>query len=292
MRRLSMVSVFTCVCAAVLAAWSLPPATACDRPVALVEHSDEELLDRQFGPLPKYDSVVTGVDMERLAKQLLGQDAVLMSKRVKTNGVGHRYIVRATGAPENEWPVFYFTVGVFQNQEAPNSALIREVRRTSLLPPPRKGFGDRAFCGRTRCMVIINNVFLDISWRRWAKEQVDQVLNSIVNEVQAGDTFVTRGKRVIPPKILSVGLPERVRTGKRVTGNIVLSGIDPAKALVGTSEREHWFWDVGVRPGSPPTVILDPPSDPKETGRVTFTICVATPTNVLATKEVSILIEP
>jgi len=250
--------------------------------------TQRELWQRFFGPVRPRHTLVTGVDAEGLARLLLPAEPVLVWKGASASGVSCDY---QTG--ERPAKRLSLGVGVFASAGAALDALEAASWRASMFPPPVRGVGDMAFGANTTVFVLNSNVLVRLYWMGAGQEETLSAAGRIVEELERGERFVTRGKQVKLPRIISTGLPEQVRLGQEVTGSVVLAGIDPEQALVGI----YWDWlrtphpvETVARPGNPPTITLHVSRDPNTAGEKKFTLVVATPKNVIATKEIRIVV--
>jgi hypothetical protein len=159
----------------------------------------------------------------------------------------------------------------------------------SAFPRPIRGIGDMAFASDSAFLLLHNNVVVHCSWRG-IKEETISAAELIAEELESGDRFVTRGNEVRIPRIVSVELIERVRPGQEAKGTITLADVDPAQALIGVDWGIAPWMPTDIAPGRRPSITLHVPGDAK--GAKKFTLVVATPTNVIATKEVRIIVEP
>lgn len=244
----------------------------------------KEFVDEKFGSLPVHEKLITGIQFDSLMISLLGSNYSLLDKRVNPNGVN--YLYRGNGA---KYPAVSASVGVYENQNTANYWFSNEWARTSGKILPRPELGDRAFVNETRAIVLINNVLVDLSVReKDQKEMLDKLLESILNELKSGSTFVSRGKCVNMPVIQSVGLPDHIKLGQKAAGKIMLSNIDLSTALIANSAGPasiKFGKECDVEIGySAPTQVTD-------IGTKTFTLCVATPENVIAIKDITVVVE-
>ncbi len=283
MRNVSSISALVCACA-MLVGLIMP---SYGQEVCTLSEHWKKVMDAEFGPLKIRDNLISGVRTESLIGSVLGPDAKLIRKSVSTYGVSRVYIICQQGTSEKDSLRVSITMGVFKDAKEANSVLASELSGMSVVPPLTKGFGDRAVLGKTSVLVLVDNVFLSLSTNAKKEDFLNSTLDSIVQEVENGGTYVTRSKSVVLPKIISIGLPERVELGKSVHGDIILEGIDPAKALLGKGLDD----EITLRPGLSPSIEFSASPFSKHAGKKTFTVCLATPMDVIATKDGSIIVE-
>ena len=245
--------------------------------------AQKKLWEQFFGPLRARDAVVTGVDASGLARALLPTNAVLRDRRATALGVYHLY---STGGPART--NVGVGVGIFASRAAALDALVLASRQVSAFPPAIRGIGDMAFASNSTFLLLYGNVVVHWSWRA-TKEETISAAQRIAEELESGDRFVTRGKEVRIPRIVSVELIERVRPGQEATGRITLADVDPAQALIGVDWGIAPWMPTDITAGQEPSITLHVPRDAQ--GEKKFTLVVATPANVIATKELRILVE-
>lgn len=238
-----------------------------------------------FGPIRPRDTVVTGVDAEGLAHSLWGEDRILTWREATRSGV--LYVYRSRQEPDKSAGLL--RVGVFADAGAALATLENMYNHMEFVPPPLRGVGDVAFASDSTLLLLNNNVVIRFSVPERSANAVQSVARRIAEELETGQRFVTRSKEVKPPRIVSVSLPERVRPGQEATGKIVLTEIDPEQALIGVDWGFASPFPTHIGPGKEPSITLHVPRDAQ--GEKKFTLVVATPTNVTATKEISIIVE-
>ncbi len=235
-----------------------------------------------FGPLPEYETVITGIDAQALAERFLPEDAVLRATRLSPPpwGVG-LYYCHETG--EGRVNV---GVGIFEDQEAAAGVIRDRWLRDSMPLGMFPGLGDRACLSGSTVGVMVNNAVIWVYWDdRDDMEAMLSIGKLVVEQLKTSEEVVSRSARVEWPQV-TVELPTSVGLGGRATGSVLVENADPASVLLSTDSR-----NVIVRPGEEPRIRFYAPRVAEEAGYYTFNLYLATPTNVIASRQVSILVE-
>ncbi len=243
-----------------------------------------------FGPLPPREVLVTGFDARALAQRfLLSGGASLLATRAGPGGVEYLYERPQERDGLVDRATLTMIAGVFPNTAAASSALARTVASRSLPPPPVKGIGDRAFLSSSNLLLQVNNVLFVLGSLRWVagEQEMGMIAHEVANELDAGTTFVTRGEVVEVPEVVALDLPERVSLGAEVSGRVLLANVDPAQALLGADSPL-----VSVSDGAEPLATFHAPLLAEDAGEKTFRLWVATPTNVIVSRECRVWVEP
>jgi len=249
--------------------------------------------DETFGPLKPTETLITGIDVEKLMKDLLPDYKKVGPgwrwRSVGWIGVDYSYY-HTTNELKNH---FRLIIGVFKTQETAQSILAHRVIMRSGGVTPVKDIADRTFLsGESHLLLQRDNAVISVGWSK-TKEETLKLARQIDKELQSAKLFVTRGEEVKLPEIEIIGLPTSIRIGERVTCKLKLTNVDPAEALIGSD------YDIspgvavprGKARGKEPEITYYAPVVPEEAGQKIISISVATPTNVVATKKFEILVE-
>ena len=248
----------------------------------LRQHNLNEL-DSFFGPLPKAEQLITGVDLKGFIQTLLGDQAKLPLCSPLRRSVGYRY--KLSLASDSRTTPLFIDIGVYDSADTANSVLVDEWGAVSAPGHPASGFGDRAVASPTCVRAIVNNVFVCVSLSPANEELFKTIVDKLVQELRSGTTCVTRGKTVPVPRIASLNLPDRMAGDETYDTVVGIENTDTSKLLLGVSGDER----VSVnRVGS--EIRLNVKANRKP-GRLKAVLCVATPDNVVATAEISVAVQ-
>ena len=248
----------------------------------LRQHNLNEL-DSFFGPLPKAEQLITGVDLKGFIQTLLGDQAKLPLCSPLRRSVGYRY--KLSLASDSRTTPLFIDIGVYDSADTANSVLVDEWGAVSAPGHPASGFGDRAVASPTCVRTIVNNVFVCVSLSPANEELFKTIVDELVQELRSGTTRVARGKTVPVPRIASLNLPDRMAGDETLGTVVVIENTDTSKLLLGVSGDER----VSVnRVGS--EIRLNVKANRKP-GQLKAVLCVATPDNVVATAEISVAVQ-
>lgn len=244
----------------------------------------DDYMERTFGPIRLQQTLVTGVDVDRLVAALLPEFRTLATPWVTGRGVTRVYTSDQTATERMS-----LTVGVFADANSAEAVFLRTVWMTSTAPIAVRDVVDRAFLwtGRRTSALLLqeDNVVIHMSWFK-TKEETIGIARQIAQELKMPTAFVTRATEIELPELVSVELPKRIRTGEQAQGNIVLANVDSAHVILGSDSTS-----VVLRAGEEPSITFCAPRTAEEAGEKTFSICVATPMNVIVTTRIRILVE-
>jgi hypothetical protein len=254
------------------------------------------LLEREFGPPVERATLITGIDADLLVRSSMPSYAPVDGTEVRSQGVRRTY-----RKGEALIDALLLNVGVHASAADARGALAKAVAMTSA--PPRRsradlgdaavlwtGAGDQPSC---RIDLAHGNVYMSVYWFE-TEEKTTELARRIVTALDHGAEYVSRGRSLGQPMIVDVQMPQAVALAEEVTVELRLQGIEPARALVGVDS--DWLGaphrlHSRARPGDPPSITICAPRSPEEAGEKSLLLVVASPANVIATKEITLLVE-